>query len=124
MHWQPAHWGSAARPCQCASMHFSGGSGRRQKSGADVAPCAQLLGVHITLRMRLECAIKRRGRTEADTTIEVLNEIVVDRGSNPYLTKIECWEHNSLITKVQLPWGGLRPWAEVLGFENCGRPGL
>ncbi|CAA6667710.1 unnamed protein product [Spirodela intermedia] len=32
---------------------------------------------------------------------DVLNEIVVDRGSNPYLSKIECYEHNRLITKVQ-----------------------
>lgn len=32
---------------------------------------------------------------------EVLNEVVVDRGSNPYLTKIECWESNRLITKVR-----------------------
>ena len=31
---------------------------------------------------------------------EVLNEVVVDRGSNPYLTKIECWERGRLITKV------------------------
>jgi NAD+ kinase len=30
-----------------------------------------------------------------------MNEIVVDRGSNPYLTKIECYEKGQLITKVQ-----------------------
>ena len=62
----------------------------------------QLLGVHITLRMRLECTIKRRGETQPSTVVEVLNEIVVDRGANPYLTKIECWERNCLITKVHL----------------------
>jgi hypothetical protein len=32
---------------------------------------------------------------------DVLNEVVVDRGSNPYLSKIECYEHNHLITKVR-----------------------
>lgn len=32
---------------------------------------------------------------------DVLNEIVVDRGSNPYLSKIECYEHDRLITKVR-----------------------
>ena len=32
---------------------------------------------------------------------DVLNEIVVDRGSNPYLSKIECYEHDRLITKVK-----------------------
>ena len=58
------------------------------------------MGIHITLRMRLECTIKRRGDKHPSKTVEVLNEIVIDRGSNPYLTKIECWEHNSLITKV------------------------
>lgn len=35
-------------------------------------------------------------------TYEVMNEVVVDRGANPYLTKIECWEHGRLITKVCL----------------------
>ncbi|KAE8728342.1 Detected protein of confused Function [Hibiscus syriacus] len=32
---------------------------------------------------------------------DVLNEVVVDRGSNPYLSKVECYEHDRLITKVQ-----------------------
>ena len=31
---------------------------------------------------------------------DVLNEVVVDRGSNPYISKIECYEHDHLITKV------------------------
>lgn len=31
-----------------------------------------------------------------------MNEVVLDRGSNPYLTKIECWEHGNLITKVHI----------------------
>ena len=61
----------------------------------------QLLGSHITLRMRLECTIKRRGQIEAQPPVEVLNEVVIDRGSNPYLTKIECWERDCLITKVE-----------------------
>ena len=60
---------------------------------------AQMYGVHITLRMRLMCQIHRKDGTEGDL-IEVLNEVVVDRGANPYLTKIECWEHERLITKV------------------------
>ena len=28
-------------------------------------------------------------------------QVVVDRGANPYLTKIECWEHDRLITKAR-----------------------
>ena len=61
----------------------------------------QLLGSHITLRMRLECTIKRRGQDKPQPPVEVLNEMVIDRGANPYLTKIECWERDSLITKVE-----------------------
>ena len=59
-------------------------------------------GVHITLRMRLHCQIIRAGNEypTAGDIYEVLNEVVVDRGSNPYLTKIECWESNRLITKA------------------------
>ncbi|KAK4340992.1 hypothetical protein RND71_039493 [Anisodus tanguticus] len=31
---------------------------------------------------------------------DVLNDVVVDRGSNPYLSKIECYEHDRLVTKI------------------------
>ncbi|KAL1543789.1 NAD kinase 2, mitochondrial [Salvia divinorum] len=58
-------------------------------------------GVYITLRMRLRCEIFRNGRAVPGKIFDVLNEIVVDRGSNPYLSKIECYEHDRLITKVQ-----------------------
>jgi NAD+ kinase len=59
-----------------------------------------LQGVHITLRMRLLCEVCRAGEAGPQQTYEVMNEVVVDRGANPYLTKIECWEHGRLITKV------------------------
>ncbi|KAG9456865.1 hypothetical protein H6P81_001373 [Aristolochia fimbriata] len=58
-------------------------------------------GVYITLRMRLRCEIFRNGKAIPGKVFDVLNEIVVDRGSNPYLSKIECYEHDRLITKVQ-----------------------
>ena len=65
-------------------------------------PCGPpLQGVHITLRMRLMCEVWRAGRDDPEQTYEVMNEVVVDRGANPYLTKIECWEHGRLITKVR-----------------------
>ncbi len=59
-------------------------------------------GVHITLRMRLECRIVRQNQKDntPQELYEVLNEVVVDRGANPYLAKIECWERDTLITKV------------------------
>ncbi|XP_050213386.1 NAD kinase 2, chloroplastic [Mercurialis annua] len=58
-------------------------------------------GVYITLRMRLRCEIFRNGKAVPGKVFDVLNEMVVDRGSNPYLSKIECYEHDRLITKVQ-----------------------
>uniref|UniRef100_A0A7N0TT24 DSP-PTPase phosphatase fused to NAD+ Kinase domain-containing protein n=1 Tax=Kalanchoe fedtschenkoi TaxID=63787 RepID=A0A7N0TT24_KALFE len=58
-------------------------------------------GVYITLRMRLRCEIFRNGKAVPGKIFDVLNEIVVDRGSNPYLSKVECYEHDRLITKVQ-----------------------
>ena len=57
-------------------------------------------GVHITLRMRLFCEVFRNGKPMKGQQYEVLNEVVVDRGANPYLTKIECYEQGRLITKV------------------------
>lgn len=57
-------------------------------------------GVYITLRMRLRCEVFRNGKAMPGKVFDVLNEIVVDRGSNPYLSKIECYEHDRLITKV------------------------
>jgi NAD+ kinase len=58
-------------------------------------------GVFITLRMRLHCEILRKGKRLPGKVYSVLNEVVVDRGSNPYLSKIECYERGRLITKVQ-----------------------
>lgn len=52
--------------------------------------------------MRLRCEIFRNGKAVPGKVFDVLNEIVVDRGSNPYLSKIECYEHDRLITKVRL----------------------
>lgn len=58
------------------------------------------LGFHVTLRMRLECEIRRKdvGVTEVH---EVLNEVVVDRGSSSFLTNLECYEKGRFITRVQ-----------------------
>lgn len=51
--------------------------------------------------MRLRCEIFRNGKAMPGKIFDVLNEVVVDRGSNPYLSKIECYEHDRLITKVR-----------------------
>lgn len=59
-----------------------------------------LEGVYITLRMRLRCEVFRNGKAMPGKVFDVLSEVVVDRGSNPYLSKIECYEQDRLITKV------------------------
>lgn len=66
--------------------------------------------MHITLRMRLLCEVCRAGEADPQQTYEVMNEVVVDRGANPYLTKIECWEHGRLITKVRFHMLHPRAW--------------
>lgn len=60
-----------------------------------------LEGVFITLRMRLRCQICRKGEPLPGKTFEVMNEVVIDRGANPFLSMIECYERGRLITKVQ-----------------------
>ncbi|XP_073013309.1 probable NAD kinase 2, chloroplastic [Typha latifolia] len=75
--------------------------GYRQDLRAVIHGNNTLDGVYITLRMRLRCEIFRNGKAMPGKVFDVLNEVVVDRGSNPYLSKIECYEHNRLITKVQ-----------------------
>eukprot|EP00195_Chlamydomonas_chlamydogama_P008652 CAMPEP_0202892086 /NCGR_PEP_ID=MMETSP1392-20130828/1922_1 /ASSEMBLY_ACC=CAM_ASM_000868 /TAXON_ID=225041 /ORGANISM="Chlamydomonas chlamydogama, Strain SAG 11-48b" /LENGTH=384 /DNA_ID=CAMNT_0049575965 /DNA_START=530 /DNA_END=1684 /DNA_ORIENTATION=+ len=59
------------------------------------------LGVMVTLRMRLTCEIFRRGNPEPEEVHEVMNEVVIDRGSNSFLTNIECYEKGRFITRVQ-----------------------
>lgn len=56
----------------------------------------------VTLRMRLRCEIWRSGVTSGPVeTYEVLNEMVIDRGSNSYLTNVEVYEKGRFITRVQ-----------------------
>jgi NAD+ kinase len=62
---------------------------------------SSLQGVHITLRMRLLCEVYRGGRRLEGGRHEVLNEVVLARGALPYLSKIEVYERDALITTVQ-----------------------
>eukprot|EP00878_Enallax_costatus_P040482 GHUV01046757.1.p1 GENE.GHUV01046757.1~~GHUV01046757.1.p1 ORF type:complete len:141 (-),score=26.55 GHUV01046757.1:17-439(-) len=68
----------------------------------DLPANSNALGVMITLRMRLSCSIVRAGAQEPDQEYEVLNEIVVDRGSNSFLTNIEAYINGNFITRVQV----------------------
>jgi NAD+ kinase len=58
-------------------------------------------GVMITLRMRLCCEIFRRGYDQPEQVHEVLNEVVIDRGSSSFLTNIECYVQGRFVTRVQ-----------------------
>ncbi|GIL75893.1 hypothetical protein Vretimale_5571 [Volvox reticuliferus] len=59
------------------------------------------LGVMVTLRMRLVCEIWRKGGSGPEQSVEVLNEMVIDRGSSAFLTNIECYEKGRFIARVQ-----------------------
>ena len=51
--------------------------------------------------MRLTCQLLRRGKPIPGKTFDVLNEVVVDRGSDGFLAKVECYERDHLVTHVQ-----------------------
>ena len=70
-------------------------------ASTDSLDSANRLGVMVTLRMRLECSVLRAGRTEPEQVHQVLNEVVVDRGSSSFLTNVECYIAGRLITRVQ-----------------------
>lgn len=54
---------------------------------------------NLSLRMRLQCGIIRSGRIQEE--FQVLNEVVVDRGSSPYLSNLDCFCDDKYITTVQ-----------------------
>eukprot|EP01025_Chloroclados_australasicus_P025047 TRINITY_DN2505_c0_g3_i1.p1 TRINITY_DN2505_c0_g3~~TRINITY_DN2505_c0_g3_i1.p1 ORF type:complete len:444 (-),score=36.19 TRINITY_DN2505_c0_g3_i1:515-1846(-) len=56
-------------------------------------------GIHIALRMRLQCDVYKRG--EIQSTYNVLNEVVIDRGSAPFLSNVEVYEKGKYVTNVQ-----------------------
>lgn len=62
---------------------------------------ANMLGAEcrLSLRMRLLCGVIRKGRVEKE--LQVLNEVVVDRGASPYLSNLECYCDGKYITTVQ-----------------------
>ena len=54
----------------------------------------------LSIRMRLECSIYSSDGT-ARVRYNVLNEVVVDRGSSPYLAALECFCDDVHLTTVQ-----------------------
>ena len=52
------------------------------------------------MRMRLDCSVvNREGVVRA--RYNVLNEVVIDRGSSPFLSNLECFCDNVHLTTVQ-----------------------
>lgn len=62
-------------------------------------------GMRVNLRMRFTCTVYRNGATGGDMEegeqFEVLNELVIDRGPSPYVSNLELYGDNELLTVVQ-----------------------
>ena len=66
-------------------------------------------GMRVNLRMRFTCTVWRadrspgaaKGAVEEGDQFEVLNELVIDRGPSPYVSNLELYGDNELLTVVQ-----------------------
>ncbi|KAI9802986.1 MAG: hypothetical protein M1825_002219 [Sarcosagium campestre] len=62
-------------------------------------------GMRVNLRMRFTCTVYRRSTVTEDLEegeqFEVLNELVIDRGPSPYVSNLELFGDNELLTVVQ-----------------------
>jgi NAD+ kinase len=62
-------------------------------------------GMRVNLRMRFTCTVYRYGvvvqEIEEGEQFEVLNELVIDRGPSPYVSNLELYGDNELLTVVQ-----------------------
>lgn len=67
------------------------------------------VGMRVNLRMRFTCTVFRTDRSkgaepgavEEGEQFEVLNELVIDRGPSPYVSNLELYGDNELLTVVQ-----------------------
>ncbi|KAK0618473.1 ATP-NAD kinase-like domain-containing protein [Bombardia bombarda] len=62
-------------------------------------------GMRVNLRMRFTCTVYRDGpmghEMEEGEQFEVLNELVIDRGPSPYVSNLELYGDNELLTVIQ-----------------------
>jgi len=62
-------------------------------------------GMKVNLRMRFTCTVYRDGQLgqemEEGEQFEVLNELVIDRGPSPYVSNLELYGDDELLTIVQ-----------------------
>ncbi|KAJ5372366.1 hypothetical protein N7517_004372 [Penicillium concentricum] len=67
------------------------------------------VGMRVNLRMRFTCTVYRKDRSkgaemgavEEGEQFEVLNELVIDRGPSPYVSNLELYADDDLLTVVQ-----------------------
>jgi len=62
-------------------------------------------GMRVNLRMRFTCTVYRNSASkqemEEGEQFEVLNELVIDRGPSPYVSNLELYGDNELLTVIQ-----------------------
>lgn len=62
-------------------------------------------GMRVSMRMRFTCTVYKGGASGNDMDeaeqFEVLNELVIDRGPSPYVSNLELYGDNELLTVVQ-----------------------
>ncbi|KAI5303074.1 NAD(+) kinase [Ascosphaera pollenicola] len=62
-------------------------------------------GMRVNLRMRFTCTVfrvdRRTGHEWADEQFEVVNELVIDRGPSPWVSNLELYGDEELLTVVQ-----------------------
>ncbi|KAI5853809.1 NAD kinase associated with ferric reductase [Tricharina praecox] len=60
-------------------------------------------GLRVNMRMRFTCTVYREedGESVEKDQFEVLNELVIDRGPSPYVSQLELYGDNDLLTVVQ-----------------------
>ncbi|KAI0391803.1 ATP-NAD kinase [Xylariaceae sp. FL0594] len=62
-------------------------------------------GMRVNLRMRFTCTVYRnkgpKQEMEEGEQFEVLNELVIDRGPSPYVSNLELFGDNELLTVIQ-----------------------
>ncbi|KAI9710028.1 MAG: NAD(+) kinase [Chrysothrix sp. TS-e1954] len=103
-------------PGSTSSSSSSTGAGNTPKSLSTISTIDDIVpdaGMRVNLRMRFTCTVHRAARnsrsslslpTNVDQVVsqyEVLNELVIDRGPSPYVSNLELFGNDSLLTVIQ-----------------------
>ncbi|RKF82562.1 NAD kinase [Golovinomyces cichoracearum] len=58
-------------------------------------------GMRVSMRMRFTCTVYKANSNEASESYEVLNELVIDRGPSSYVSSLELYGEDELLTVIQ-----------------------